>query len=161
LKNFFEEIPPDIYNSETKETFFPLLLIVQILEYFSNEQSFDVDWVIEFLRKTVNVSYFDLYITYKIMFDHYFGSSDEIFDSSFEIPKDNKFRIFKAISILMHRWIEYVGSPNASFSEKKEFPKNDIDSILNHFQSKLGSFKENSEIKFIRDTLQKSINLLE
>jgi hypothetical protein len=95
LKNFFEEIPPDIYNSETKETFFPLLLIVQILEYFSNEQSFDVDWVIEFLRKTVNVSYFDLYITYKIMFDHYFGSSDEIFDSSFEIPKDNKFRIFK------------------------------------------------------------------
>jgi hypothetical protein len=110
LKNFFEEIPQDIYHSETKESFFPLLLIVQILEFFANKNSFENGWVINFLRKTVNVSFFDLYVTYQIMYDHYFGLSAEIFDSNFEIPKENKFRILKGISILMHRWTEYVDS---------------------------------------------------
>jgi hypothetical protein len=122
LKNFFEEISQNIYHSETKEPFFPLLLIVQILEFFANEYSFENGWVIDFLRKTVNISFFDLYVTYQIMYDHYFGLSDEIFDSNFEIPKEKKFRISKGISILMHRWTEYVDLfyLSGNFGEQKK-----------------------------------------
>ena len=161
LRYFFEEIGLDIYKSDTNETFFPLNLICQILEFHSFEQDFDIDWVINFLRETVKVTYYDLFSTYKELFEHYFGygSSSDEFDSKYEIPKKDKIRIFKTISLLVFNWIDFISNQMNS-SERNDFPINEIYNILTNFESQISKLNENEDTRYIKDYLKKSKNML-